>query len=109
MVIYVDRLLALNALVNYLLLSAAAHLGGETCIRWRQALAAALGALYALAVLLPGCAAPEPEPTLLQSPSACRRGCCGSGCCCWCFRRCMAAWCWPCRRCWAGRSRSSAA
>lgn len=55
MVIYVDRLLALNALVNYLLLSAAAHLGGETCIRWRQALAAALGALYALAVLLPGC------------------------------------------------------
>lgn len=55
MVIYVDRLLALNTLVNYLLLSAAAGLTGETAARWRRWTAAALGACYALIVLLPDC------------------------------------------------------
>jgi len=55
MVIYVDRLLAVNALVNYLLLSAAARLSGEAASCLRRGLGAGLGALYALAVLLPGC------------------------------------------------------
>ena len=55
LVIYVDRLLALNTLVNYLLLSAAARLGGETAPQLRRWLAAALGGCYALVVLLPGC------------------------------------------------------
>ena len=55
MVIYVDRLLAVNALVNYLLLSITARLSGEAASQRRRALAAVGGALYALAVLLPGC------------------------------------------------------
>ncbi len=53
MVIYVDRLLTLNALVNYLLLSATAQLTGETAPRLRRWIAAALGACYALVILLP--------------------------------------------------------
>lgn len=53
MVIYVDRFLALNTLVNYLLLSATARLSGESCARSRRWIAAALGGCYALAVLLP--------------------------------------------------------
>lgn len=55
MVVYVDQLLALNALINYLLLSAATALSGEHSTRIRRALAAGLGAAYALAVLMPNC------------------------------------------------------
>lgn len=53
-VIYVDTLFLLNALVDYLLLLAAARLAGETLRRWRFALGAALGGLYAVAIFLPG-------------------------------------------------------
>lgn len=53
-VIYIDTLFLLNALVDYLLLLAAARLAGETLRRWRFALGAALGGLYAVAIFLPG-------------------------------------------------------
>ena len=54
-VIYVDTLFLLNALVDYLLLLAAARLAGEPLRRLRFALGAALGGLYAVAIFLPGC------------------------------------------------------
>ena len=53
-VIYVDTLFFLNTLVDYLLLLAAARLAGEPLRRWRCALGAALGGLYAVAIFLPG-------------------------------------------------------
>lgn len=53
-IIYVDTLFLLNALVDYLLLLAAARLAGEPLRRWRFALGAALGGGYAVAIFLPG-------------------------------------------------------
>jgi len=53
-VIYVDTLFLLNAIVDYLLLLAAARLAGEPLRRVRFALGAALGGLYAVAIFLPG-------------------------------------------------------
>lgn len=53
-VIYVDTLFLLNAIVDYLLLLAAARLAGESLCRWRFALGAALGGLYAVVIFLPG-------------------------------------------------------
>lgn len=55
-IIYVDTLFLLNALVDYLLLLAAARLAGEPLRRGRFALGAALGGLYAVAIFLPGLA-----------------------------------------------------
>ena len=52
-VIYADTLFFLNALVDYLLLLAAARLAGEPLRRWRFALGAALGGGYAVAIFLP--------------------------------------------------------
>ena len=54
-VVYLDRVLLLNLLVDYLLLLTTAQLAGLPLRRGRLALAAALGALYAAAVFLPGC------------------------------------------------------
>ena len=54
-VIYVDTLFLLNAVVDYLLLLAAARLAGEPLKRTRFALGAALGGLYAVAIFLPAC------------------------------------------------------
>lgn len=51
MVVYVDELAALNALVDYCLLVVTARLGGLPVRRWRMALAALLGGLYAAAML----------------------------------------------------------
>ncbi len=53
-VVYIDSLFLLNLIVDYLLLLAAAKLAGEPIRRLRLALGAALGALYAAAVCLPG-------------------------------------------------------
>jgi len=53
-IIYVDTLFLLNAIVDYLLLLAAARLAGEPLRRGRFALGAALGGLYAVAIFLPG-------------------------------------------------------
>ncbi len=53
-VIYVDTLFLLNAVIDYLLLLAAARLAGEPLRRWRFALGAALGGFYAVAIFLPG-------------------------------------------------------
>lgn len=53
-VIYVDTLFLLNAVIDYLLLLAAARLAGEPLRRRRFALGAALGGLYAVAIFLPG-------------------------------------------------------
>ena len=53
-VIYIDTLFLLNALVDYLLLLAAARLAGEPLRRWRFALGAGLGGVYAVAIFLPG-------------------------------------------------------
>ena len=54
-VVYVDRVAALNFLVDYLLLLTGARLAGAPLQRRRLALWAALGALYAVAALLPRC------------------------------------------------------
>lgn len=54
--VYVDQTFALNFCVNYLLLRATARLGASAARRRRLALAAGVGALYAVAVYLPGCA-----------------------------------------------------
>lgn len=55
-VIYVDTLFLLNAIVDYILLLAAARLAGEPLRRLRFALGATLGGLYAVAIFLPGLA-----------------------------------------------------
>lgn len=54
--VYLDQVFALNFCVNYLLLRGTARLGASAARRWRLALAAGIGALYAVAVYLPGCA-----------------------------------------------------
>jgi len=67
MVVYVDSLFLLNLLVNYLLLLCAGRLAGEALHRLRLALAAVVGALYAVAVVLPGmgwCQAPPVQVVL---------------------------------------------
>ena len=50
-----DTLFLLNAVVDYLLLLAAARLAGEPLKRIRFALGGALGGVYAVAIFLPGC------------------------------------------------------
>lgn len=55
-VIYVDTLFLLNAVVDYLLLLAAARLAGEPLTRLRFLLGALLGGGYAVAIFLPGLA-----------------------------------------------------
>ena len=67
-VIYLDTLFLLNALVDYLLLLAAARLAGEPLQRVRFALGAGLGGLYAAAIFLPGLG-------FLSNP-LCRGACC---------------------------------
>ena len=54
--VYLDELFLLNLVVGYLLLLAAGRLAGEVLRRGRLALGALLGAAYAAAVFLPGCA-----------------------------------------------------
>ena len=53
-VVYLDRVVLLNLLVDYLLLLTTARLAGIPLRRGRLALCAAGGALYAGAVFLPG-------------------------------------------------------
>ena len=53
-VVYLDTLFLLNALMDYLLLLAAARLAGEPLRRLRMGAGAALGGLYAGAAVLPG-------------------------------------------------------
>ena len=53
-VVYIDSLFLLNLIVDYLLLLGAARLSGAALCRPRLALGAALGAVYACAVFLPG-------------------------------------------------------
>lgn len=52
-VVYIDLLFLLNLIANYLLL-AAGRLAGAALRRWRIGLGAALGALYAALIFLPG-------------------------------------------------------
>lgn len=53
-VVYIDLLFLLNLIANYLLLLAAGRLAGAALRRWRIGLGAALGALYAALIFLPG-------------------------------------------------------
>lgn len=53
-VIYIDLLFLLNLVANYLLLLVAGRMCGRPLRRWLLALAAALGALYAALLFLPG-------------------------------------------------------
>lgn len=53
-VIYIDSLFALNLLIDYCILLASARVCGVVLRRWRYLLAALLGALYAVAIVLPG-------------------------------------------------------
>ncbi len=52
-VIYLDVLIALNFLIDYLLLSATARMLRHPCKRWRIVLSAFLGGLFACTILLP--------------------------------------------------------
>lgn len=52
--IYLDSLFALNAVIDYFLLLCAARAAGAVLHRWRLALAAVLGGLWAVACVLPG-------------------------------------------------------
>lgn len=61
--VYLDSLLILNLILDYLLLLLAGHIAGATLYRWRIALAAALGSLYALAAFWPA------WPFLRQAPT----------------------------------------
>lgn len=54
--VYVDRVFVLNLVTDYLLLLATARLAGIPLRRGRLMLSALLGAGYAVAVFLPGCA-----------------------------------------------------
>lgn len=53
MIVYVDVLVVLNFIVNYLLLAVSVRLGGGDCSRLRLALAALIGAGASLAIFLP--------------------------------------------------------
>ena len=53
-VIYLDRLFGLNLLLDYCLMLASARVCGVVLRRWRYALAALIGALYAALMVLPG-------------------------------------------------------
>ena len=53
-VIYIDTLFFLNAVIDYLLLLAAARLAGEPLRRFRFAIGAGIGGIYAVALFLPG-------------------------------------------------------
>lgn len=52
--VYLDSLILLNFVLDYLLLLLTGQAAGAALCRWRMALAAALGAFYAGAVFLPG-------------------------------------------------------
>ena len=54
-VIYLDSLFGLNLLIDYCLVLASARVCGVVLRRWRYALAALIGALYAALMVLPGC------------------------------------------------------
>lgn len=53
-VVYVDLLFLLNLVANYLLLLGTGRVAGSILRRWRIALGAAAGALYAVLLFLPG-------------------------------------------------------
>lgn len=53
-VIYLDSLFGLNLLIDYCLVLASARVCGVVLRRWRYALAALIGALYAALMVLPG-------------------------------------------------------
>ena len=53
-VVYLDTLFGLNALVDYLLLVAAARLAGEVLHRPRFLAGAVVGGIYAVGIFLPG-------------------------------------------------------
>lgn len=52
-VVYIDMLFLMNLIANYLLLLGAGRVAGAVLRRWRIALGAAAGALYAVLVFLP--------------------------------------------------------
>lgn len=52
-VIYLDVLVALNFLIDYLLLSATARILRHPCKRWRMVLSALFGGFFACSILLP--------------------------------------------------------
>lgn len=53
-VIYLDSLFGLNLLIDYCLVLVSARVCGVVLHRWRYALAALIGALYAALMVLPG-------------------------------------------------------
>ena len=55
MTVYVDEAFALNLLLDWVLLKLSTVLTGPYVRWWRLALAALLGAVYAVLTLLPGC------------------------------------------------------
>ena len=68
--VYLDQVFVLNLCVNYLLLRGAAQLGASAVRRRRLLLAAGVGAVYAVAVYLPGCAFLQRLPVKLLCGAA---------------------------------------
>lgn len=66
-VIYIDLLFLLNLVANYLLLLISGRMCGRVLRRWLLALSAALGALYACALFLPGLSWLSAAPCKLAS------------------------------------------
>ncbi len=69
-VVYIDSLFALNLIINYLLLLTAAKITGSPAGRIRMLLGALFGALYAIAVWLPGLELMNSLPFKLLSGAA---------------------------------------
>ena len=93
LIIYVDVLIVLNFIVNYLLLAVSTRLSGGKASRLRLALAALIGAFFSLTIFLP----PLPQQADTGISGDMLNGCL----CCWppafclqascCLSRCLAA------------------
>ena len=99
-VVYADSVFLLNGAMDYVLLLVTARLAGIPLKRRRYLLAAALGAVYAVAVFLPGMgflsafASKLAVGVLLASLSAGRKSCCAWCCCCSPYPAPWRAACW---------------
>ena len=97
-VVYWDRVVVLNGIVDYLLLLSAAWLSGLPLRRGRLVLWAALGGLYAGAVFLPGLevlGVPviRAAAGIVMALGAMKCGGGRRGCSC-CWRQGWPVWCW---------------
>lgn len=106
-VVYIDLLFLLNLVANYLLLLAGGRLAGTILRRGWMALGAAVGALYACVLFLPGCQWLSAWPCRIAVGVAMAVAAYGTGrqllrgrCCFSPPLRLWQGWCWQ-QSCWA--------